>query len=1085
MGNNNSQSAQTPSHQERQWTNSYPREPSRLKVLPERIPGQRLRVTDNGAILQNGGTISGRRQTLPANLHYSDDDQTGVRVLRSRSTSTHHPHHHQPQQFPSRDGLAMQAKRFGSEPDLRFPREHGHDSPSKQRIVQRQVTGFLWSRKKYKAPPPPPGGESHGPDSSSPDSFHWEMDPPRRMRLFKTRAETKKHQMEHKSPVMTSRFTHFPASSPRPLQRSLSSPEFQEELLKAAQRLRPPVVEAPPSSPYRSVREREAPVGQAALAPRGDGSGRESTPEPPPPSAPTPPIEPAPQLPPRRKPAPPQQKSPEKHWEIIPPPVTRNSERRDRDVPAKTFYFGMEQGEREAVEKFAASLHRPANAANPTTPTTATTTTSSSLSSEEEGDEFGGTRGGIAMQLRPTLPKKQLEIPRFSPTAAWRLLSALDAHAPASSTTTVEESPVLLEERIQRLARPVAPPPLPAAAQAPRSSHDKSGDSGISGDASPGGCPEESEAPAVRKNVPQHAWTPQQDLEEESSSDGGVDALHAVQQPVSTIGLQPKFSPRSHVFSLSLPRDDRLCLALYNDNDNFISPMTRIRRETPPSFNSLKKLKRSVLGTGIGGRREDERGDALDGNWVLSRSVPNLPQHPASSSTTSPSSPDFSYLANGGHVMYLPQYSTIDPELDRTTPRGRSYSAGVGLRNLRSSSHLSKSCENISVSEMRQIGRTPSPEIIDMMGIRNRDSVSPNIITEEKEDSNTQKRSKGRRFTFQSTVRQIERRRLAEKLSKEAELKERQRLTELEAMRQVEEEFQRKRAREKANIRQQLRLFSLDENLYSSLPTGWGDGTRAEPDGAPSSSPASHSSAHSGGKVPANRQGSGGSNELKTQTTQVLSEFREPRRDYRDYRPARHNELGPEPVPHMESKRAMVHPPVVYDMPKSMQVYITSHHPSNGGTGSGFTEQDRSVSTPRSSSSDNYRRTFAHGAITPGRSNASSDSELSQGNLRPGHLRHQRSRSVSPVREPSSPSSNLPDDSVPGEQQEITSLVSEEEVKINGGFLPQEHSSPTGDGHSRFGFTSLQPFVRNNKGYRPIVFNPGNSSSHKVAQPVS
>ena len=136
------------------------------------------------------------------------------------------------------------------------------------------------------------------------------------------------------------------------------------------------------------------------------------------------------------------------------------------------------------------------------------------------------------------------------------------------------------------------------------------------------------------------------------------------------------------------------------------------------------------------------------------------------------------------------------------------------------------------------------------------------------------KRSKGRRFTFQSTVRQIERRRLAEKLSREAELKERQRLGELEAMRRVEEEFQRKRAREKANIRQQLRLFSLDENMYSSLPTGWGD-TRAEPDGAPSSTPSPASSG--GGK--ASRQ--------PTASTQVLSEFRQPSREYRDYRPSR------------------------------------------------------------------------------------------------------------------------------------------------------------------------------------------------------
>ena len=127
--------------------------------------------------------------------------------------------------------------------------------------------------------------------------------------------------------------------------------------------------------------------------------------------------------------------------------------------------------------------------------------------------------------------------------------------------------------------------------QAPRSSHDKSGDSGISGDASPGGIQEDcSEVPAplcrkpVTQAAPAHplvmAWTPQQDLEEEeeSSSDGGLEV-----PPVTRCGVvQPKFSPRSHVFSLSLPRDDRLCLSLYADNVDFIAP--KVSRTLPVVF---------------------------------------------------------------------------------------------------------------------------------------------------------------------------------------------------------------------------------------------------------------------------------------------------------------------------------------------------------------------------------------------------------------------------------------------------------------------------------------------------------------------
>ncbi|KAG8312551.1 hypothetical protein J6590_020473 [Homalodisca vitripennis] len=133
---------------------------------------------------------------------------------------------------------------------------------------------------------------------------------------------------------------------------------------------------------------------------------------------------------------------------------------------------------------------------------------------------------------------------------------------------------------------------------------------------------------------------------------------------------------------------------------------------------------------------------------------------------------------------------------------------------------LSKSCEDLSQKEQL------APSVLRALEPRGRS---------------------GRKFTFQSTVRQIERRRLAEKLSKEAEQKERQRLNELEAMRRVEEEFQRKREREKADIRHQLRLYSLTQG-------------RAQPDGVDAPPP------------PA---------------TQVLSEFRQPRRDYRDYTPHR------------------------------------------------------------------------------------------------------------------------------------------------------------------------------------------------------
>jgi hypothetical protein len=38
---------------------------------------------------------------------------------------------------------------------------------------------------------------------------------------------------------------------------------------------------------------------------------------------------------------------------------------------------------------------------------------------------------------------------------------------------------------------------------------------------------------------------------------------------------------------------------------------------------------------------------------------------------------------------------------------------------------------------------------------------------------------------------------------------------------------------------------------------------------------------------------------------------------------------------------------------------------------------------------------------------------------------------------------------------------------------------------SHFNLIAVQPFVRNNKGYQPIVFNPGANLSHNVAQAFS
>ncbi|XP_011689001.1 PREDICTED: uncharacterized protein LOC105450723 [Wasmannia auropunctata] len=773
----------------------------------------------------------------------------------------------------------------------------------------------------------------------------------------------------------------------------------------------------------------------------------------------------------------------EKNWHVLPLP--------EKSAP-KTFYFGMDEAlsneSRNCVDQHMEQIQSRLQARE----------INGSIECHDYTDDGKSGTEDISLKLRPTLPKKQLEIPRFSPSAAWRLLSALEAPGPTMSTAS-EEVPVMFEERIERLSRP--PPPL--IALGPRSSHDKSGDSGISGDA--GAANDDSLDVSTNTNnnrlktpATRPTWTPQQDLGEESSSDAGVDSPPPMPTPV-------KFPPRAHVFSLSLPRDDNR-MYLYNPD---------LKNKEGSTFNSLQKLKRSVSGAlGLGPldlERKRTR-DVLDDNWLLSTSAPTSLQHTQITDATRSSPPgwkpgfddeddddevlvedledrgdfpvimkppSFSYLASGGHVMYLPesndsQYQpqslsyrsnmAAESEKNSGNSSGPKYRKN-GVDELRKPSkdvektnkhpkeservvlkeksfasdgkvnnRFSKSCENIS--EMKQ--RSTSP-IGGQQNLQDDKEIAPEVKAPLKSNS------KSRRFTFQSTVRQIERRRLAEKLSREAEAKERQRKGELEAMRKVEEEFQRKRAREKANIRQQLRLYSMDENL-SSLPTVWDSSqlSRADPDGAPSSSASSPTSVPPA-KLTTIRKSSVSSDEylrkrassVDSRQQQQQQQHQQQPREYKDYRPKYYDWAPTDSSSHLEYKQTTVHPKVVCDIPKSSPVFVDAH-----------AKTANLSSTPRS---DNYRKDFAHGAVAARSSLASSDSELSQPNTRPhsrqavGKSKPIRSRSASPTR-----------------SEEAVSTEDESPVEP----IKQERNPITG-----FVLNGVQPFVKE-KSYRPISFNP-------------
>lgn len=180
-------------------------------------------------------------------------------------------------------------------------------------------------------------------------------------------------------------------------------------------------------------------------------------------------------------------------------------------------------------------------------------------------------------------------------------------------------------------------------------------------------------------------------------------------------------------------------------------------------------------------------------NWFLSKSAPNslnngfnsldLKSHHSYSKESDLGIANAS--KNMSRIMYLPElerpyikkqnsHTRQARSLNRDSYRERSRSADRVSQSYHGK--MAKSCENISAQFQPPL-------------------EPANLQDPPKKDEEAVKVTKPKRFTFQSTIRQIERKRLAEKLSKEAEKKEKQRLSELRAMQRVEEEFQRKRAR--------------------------------------------------------------------------------------------------------------------------------------------------------------------------------------------------------------------------------------------------------------------------------------------------
>lgn len=284
----------------------------------------------------------------------------------------------------------------------------------------------------------------------------------------------------------------------------------------------------------------------------------------------------------------------------------------------------------------------------------------------------------------------------------------------------------------------------------------KSGDSGISADKEVSGNSPDGQMPQAYLLS---SWTPQQDLEEDEEESDGNDKESYNQNDVDK-SQSFAVATNGHMFSLSLPRDNHSVSDKAPQN-NFYS-LQKFRKTVADVFGSITNVNDS--------NKVQIQNYGVDSNWLLS-SQPNSIDE-LSPRKEGERNQIISQMTSGKHVMYLPT-NYEDDKYESTSPM--------------------------------------SPNDIDM-----RES-SPTYKYEDEEEpiKLIKSKLKSHKFKFQSTIRQVERRKIAEKLSREAEEKEMHRLGEVEAMQKVEEEFQRKRAREKNLIRHQLRIASLEEGYES------------------------------------------------------------------------------------------------------------------------------------------------------------------------------------------------------------------------------------------------------------------------------
>ena len=351
------------------------------------------------------------------------------------------------------------------------------------------------------------------------------------------------------------------------------------------------------------------------------------------------------------------------------------------------------------------------------------------------------------------MPRRQLTVPRFSPIAAWKSL-LVDTNSNDLKNSKNSSSSLHLHlnndevKQETKIERIYREPSFNL-----HHLDNKSGDSGISADKEMGGNSPDGQMPQAYLLS---SWTPQQDLEEDEEESVDGDDKESYLHNDADKSQSFAVTTNGHMFSLSLPRDNH-SVSDKTPQNNFYS-LQKFRKTVADVFGSISSINDTKV---------QIQNYGVDSNWLLS-SQPNSIDE-LSPRKEGERNQIISQMTSGKHVMYLPT-NYDDHKFESTI-------------------NLPSNNEN-EIRELSPSYKYREDEII---------------------QTPTKSKSKSHKFKFQSTIRQVERRKIAEKLSREAEENEQMRLGELEAMQKVEEEFQRKRAREKNMIRQQLRIATLDD----------------------------------------------------------------------------------------------------------------------------------------------------------------------------------------------------------------------------------------------------------------------------------